>query len=871
MKNLFLLLILLLPAALSAQVMSAGGYDIWSDVFDSKQSTNEIIGGGYTVRHTFGQTSPMGSASYSNFGLTYSLYHGFLPCQPAIQMPTPQITAQGIATNEIKISWSNMTNVSVYTLFRNTSNNTLAATHYMSFPPGTTYYIDTGLATNSLFFYWLKTYSSYGSSSYSMVSSNRSYQKILPAKPVVYTPVVISSNQINLSWQNVQNETSYTLFRSKILASNTATNIGGTPLDVTNYSDMTVSPNTIYYYWLKAYNQMGKSGYSTVTFATTFNSIVYIPVPQIPGNGANLNVSNSFYSWSKCSAGGLYHIEIRTNNLSGRILASNNNILLTNTTLSTLNNDGIYFWRARFFKTAGSVWQPWSSGNTFIIDKTPPIAPVLTFPPPGLYTNTLKVGLSWNAIIDLSGISRYEVEFNGSLFNVGTNRILTNFFNFGTNHILNGTNAWRVRGIDKAANTGIWSSIQKYQLETNVPPAAITGLTFSSTTSNALDLSWTDNNREFGYKIYRNTVNVQGSSTLAGTRSTNIVTFHDTGLTANRHYFYWVIGTNMMGVGALGTASSNWTLAKTASVFSTATTNMTQTYNLFVFTNTATLGTNGITGYKYLWNQSPSGSLLMSDPDWPLAGYTTNIASASGDWYLHLLSYNAANTPSYLKVFGPYIYNSEYIDSFTLKRSAPVIKPNGSDQAMIQNELPLRYHYSGLTLSNGSKMMIHLVKGTCQIPNASTTNGVLFVRATNGNFQINVTGTVINNVIFHVSYEKDPTISADIEILVNYPMDLAAMNDAVIFENVVDPEKDGQVDVYVNAQPGEEINIRIYDAVKRRLVREWKETGGYLKHITYDLRSVNGTLLPDREYGMVISGNGWKKEKKFYVNRWYKK
>ena len=97
----------------------------------------------------------------------------------------------------------------------------------------------------------------------------RKYSPCPPNAPQWISTISISTEQINLIWNDLINETSYTLFRNTVNNTNNATNIVGFPVNVTNYNNTGLSPNTTYYYWLKAYNDIGSSEYSTVASNTT--------------------------------------------------------------------------------------------------------------------------------------------------------------------------------------------------------------------------------------------------------------------------------------------------------------------------------------------------------------------------------------------------------------------------------------------------------------------------------------------------------------------------------------------------------------------------------------------------------------------------
>ena len=99
-----------------------------------------------------------------------------------------------------------------------------------------------------------------------------------PPIPSITTINAVSTNEIDLVWSNVLNETSYTLFRSIDNETNTALPIFGSPENMTSHNDTGLNPGTVYYYWVKAYNSVGSSKFSTVAFATTFSA----PPPAEP-------------------------------------------------------------------------------------------------------------------------------------------------------------------------------------------------------------------------------------------------------------------------------------------------------------------------------------------------------------------------------------------------------------------------------------------------------------------------------------------------------------------------------------------------------------------------------------------------------------
>ena len=123
------------------------------------------------------------------------------------------------------------------------------------------------------------------------------------------------------------------------------------------------------------------------------------------------------------------------------------------------------------------------------------------------------------------------------------------FYNIGDTHVAQVANA-----------TG---TVSNYFASANVPPKAPTSLSFTSVTTTAMTLNWTDNSAiEDGFKIYRNTGGAADSGdTLVSTTSANATSFTATSLTASTT-FYWAVyainGTSLSSVlqGSQATAAA---------------------------------------------------------------------------------------------------------------------------------------------------------------------------------------------------------------------------------------------------------------------------------------------------------------------------
>ena len=91
----------------------------------------------------------------------------------------------------------------------------------------------------------------------------------LPAAPVGLTASAVSESQIHLSWtDNATNETGFVVARG-LASAGPYSDVGSVAGGVTNFSDAGLSPNTTYFYQVRATNFLGSSSNSAPASATT--------------------------------------------------------------------------------------------------------------------------------------------------------------------------------------------------------------------------------------------------------------------------------------------------------------------------------------------------------------------------------------------------------------------------------------------------------------------------------------------------------------------------------------------------------------------------------------------------------------------------
>lgn len=176
--------------------------------------------------------------------------------------PTGVSASDGTSTEGVIVTWNAVGSVNSYSVWRSASSSSEEATQIASGLTVTTY-TDTSAVAGTTYYYWVKATNPGGGTS-GFSASDSGYRKV--AKPAAPTGVSasdgLSATEIVVSWNAVSSATSYSVWRGTSSSSSAATQIAS-GLTVTSYSDTSAVAGTTYYYWVKATNAGGTSGFSS--------------------------------------------------------------------------------------------------------------------------------------------------------------------------------------------------------------------------------------------------------------------------------------------------------------------------------------------------------------------------------------------------------------------------------------------------------------------------------------------------------------------------------------------------------------------------------------------------------------------------------
>ncbi|MGD0354778.1 MAG: fibronectin type III domain-containing protein [Dehalococcoidia bacterium] len=370
-------------AGVFAQIATVG-----ANVTTYSNSTGLVANTTYTYRVRYYQGTTLNS-DYSN-----EAYATTLPPPPPVPVLVAPAVGSVISTLTPTLAWNTASGAASYGVQVSTSPTFATTVVNQSGLSSTQYAIASGLSWNTLY-YWRAndTNSSGSSSAWSAAWVFVTAAGPPPAAPSNLTATVVSSSQINLSWQdNSNNETGFAIER-KTGAGGTYAQIATVGANVTGYNSTLLSASTLYYYRVRAYNANGNSGYSNEAYATTLPPPPPAPVLVAPAVGSVISTLTPTLAWNTASGAASYGVQLSTSATFATTVVNQSGLSSTQYAVASgLSWNTPYYWRANVTNSSGSS-SAWSAAWVFITAAGPPPAA------PSNLTATVvsssQINLSW--------------------------------------------------------------------------------------------------------------------------------------------------------------------------------------------------------------------------------------------------------------------------------------------------------------------------------------------------------------------------------------------------------------------------------------------------------------------------------------------
>jgi len=470
----------------------------------------------------------------------YSEYSSVISVQTNLHPPLVPTSPNAEATSETtgKLTWEDKSdNEAGYRLFRRVG---LLGDYEQLTELGAnvTEYVMTGLTPNTTYYFIIQAFNSGGESPKSRETSLHT-PDYPPKTPTSLVANAVSGSQVNLTWiDNSHNEQSFIIERST--DNLTFKELVKPFQNATSFNDVNVTPNTQYYYRIKAINTFGESLYTASASAKTPQVIPATPTGLIVTtfSGSKLQLS-----WADNSNNENGFIILRSKSINGtynevtRLTANTTTYIDTGLEINTL-----YYYVIKAYNSIGQ--SPASNISGTKTSNGKPTAPRLD-KLEALVRGEVKV--SWTEtsnegdkiIVEVSEQSQSNFKENARFDTKGANQSQEQ-----TIGNLKGQTIYFIRLRTLSGTTFSDYSNVISVTTTTAPPVAPSDFTGRATSSNSIQLTWTDNsNDETAFTIERS---INGTSYIHLTNVTGTI-YVDNQLLSDVTYFYRIKAYNGLG------------------------------------------------------------------------------------------------------------------------------------------------------------------------------------------------------------------------------------------------------------------------------------------------------------------------------------
>lgn len=163
------------------------------------------------------------------------------------------------------------------------------------------YYFDTNVSTDSIYYYRIKAYNTHGESDYAREVQVATWVTRAPAPPV-NLKAEASPGRINLKWENTASNAKGVRIERRAESTSTFSEVGSVIATVSSYGDTSFSPNTTYYYRVRAFNDKGSSNYSNEVKVTSLTAPPQITPAAAPAEIGNYDSIHILYRYDSPNA-----------------------------------------------------------------------------------------------------------------------------------------------------------------------------------------------------------------------------------------------------------------------------------------------------------------------------------------------------------------------------------------------------------------------------------------------------------------------------------------------------------------------------------------------------------------------------------------
>ena len=467
--------------------------------------------------------------------------------------PANLTATRGAYFDRIILDWYPVPGATSYQIFRGSSYYLIPYSNPIATVNGSTNsYSDFGVDNEQVYKYWVKAVNAYGGSQYSQGASGHIPNGDVPDVPenVVATNGVYS-DLVKVSWDYAERAMTYTVYRNTIDDVASATLVASNLLSEV-WSDTTVSPDVLYYYWVRANNRTG----NTAASDSDFGFAASIDPPHAP---SGLSATDSLYPdkvslvWNGTLDTDSYSVFRNTSDTTTGATEITSGLSVTSFEDTSVIPDVIYYyWVVAVNNGGASPFSASDAGNAI----NPPQAPASITATDGTFGD--KVEVSWNSVPAADSYTLYRSTANNpnGASQIAMDLSVTSFSDLGV--VANTAYFYWV----KALNTGGDSPFSQGDRghAGTLPPTVPGGVNASDGTHpDRIAVSWGAVGGADSYTIYRSTSNSSGSAQAVAS-DLGATSWEDTSYVKGVIYYYWVEAVNSAGSSGLGSSNSGFVI-----------------------------------------------------------------------------------------------------------------------------------------------------------------------------------------------------------------------------------------------------------------------------------------------------------------------